>query len=134
MRKILYIVRGLPGSGKTTLARMLAPNHHHAADDLFTDKDGNYNFDPTKLGDAHMECQSWVKSAMEAGQSPVAVHNTFSMQWEADFYIQKAHELGYSIFVVECQNQFENTHEVPVEGILNMSRRWQPLNTAKPRS
>ena len=61
--KVLYIVRGLSGSGKTTIAHNLTHNVF-SADDYFTTHAGDYNFDPSKLGDAHADCKSNVESAM----------------------------------------------------------------------
>jgi len=52
MEKVLYIVRGIPGSGKSTFAKTLGGNHYEA-DMYFIGESGNYNFDPTKIKDAH---------------------------------------------------------------------------------
>ena len=65
MSKTLYIIRGLPGSGKSTLGEQLADSYmdysksvggikfySYAADDWFTDQEGNYNFVPAELPDA----------------------------------------------------------------------------------
>lgn len=54
---MIYIIRGAPGSGKTSLARqILAANPQgHAifeADDYFRTSDG-YKFDASKLQEAH---------------------------------------------------------------------------------
>ena len=44
----LILLRGLPGSGKTTLSKALSNNGKFpvfSIDEYFTDKDGNYTFD-----------------------------------------------------------------------------------------
>ena len=125
--KILYIVRGLSGSGKTTLAHQLSPAVH-SADDWFTDEDGDYFFNPAELANAHAECFSDVEFDMEADVPKIAVANTFSQAWEADPYFKVAKKYGYSVFVIECQNSFENVHEVPQETIDAMRDRWESIN------
>ena len=128
--KILYIIRGLSGSGKTTLANQLSPVVY-SADDWFTNEDGEYNFNPDELFNAHKHCQDNVRESMNADgkfgvQFPViAVANTFSQGWEADPYFKLAEEFGYSPFVIECQNTFTNVHDVPQETIDAMRDRWE---------
>jgi len=124
--KVLYIIRGLSGSGKTTLAEELSPLVY-SADDWFTDSDGNYNFNPAELGNAHADCQSNVEFAMEGEVPNVAVANTFSQAWEVEPYFKLAEKYDYSPFVIECQNTFENIHGVPQETIGAMQERWEQL-------
>lgn len=125
--RTLVIVRGGPGSAKTTLARTLAPMANFAADDFFEDAEGNYSFDASKIGEAHRQCQDRTEEALAAGVSIVAVHNTFSKAWEARPYFALAANYNYSVFVVECQNDFGNVHEVPEHAIKRMRDRWEPL-------
>ncbi len=128
--KILYIVRGLSGSGKTTLANKLCP-FVYSADDWFYDNKGNYNFDPSQLADAHENCFSNVELAMVDGEKDdddiLAVANTFSQAWEAEPYFKLAEKYGYSPFVVECQNTFDNVHGVPQSSVDAMRDRWEEL-------
>ena len=124
--KILYIVRGLSGSGKTTLAKKLSPVVF-STDDYFTDEDGNYNFDSSELSEAHSMCFGNVNFDMESEVPIIAVANTFSQKWEAQPYFKLAKKYDYSVFVVECQNTFDNVHEVPQETIDLMENRWEKL-------
>jgi len=126
-RKTLYLVRGLPGSGKSTLAKQIAPNANIAADDYFTDNHGSYNFDPAKLKLAHDHCKTVTLEYLKLGTPIVAVHNTFSQQWEADDYLEMASKYEYSVFVIECQSSFGSIHGVPAETIDKMERRWEPI-------
>ena len=59
----VIVLSGLPGSGKSTWAKktvveMGADNLGAilSADDFFTQPDGSWVFDPTKIGDAHADC------------------------------------------------------------------------------
>ena len=57
--KILTLVRGLPGSGKSTFANWIWNEYAICeADKFFYDKEGNYNFDATKLSQAHKWCRA----------------------------------------------------------------------------
>jgi NEDD4-binding protein 2 len=135
--KVLYIVRGLSGSGKTSLAgeitnpiwcsdRKAFFKDVYSADDYFTDEQGNYNFDPSKLKDAHEDCQKNVELAMTKDYvCKIAVANTFSQAWEAEPYFKLAEKYSYSPLVVECQNTFQNVHNVPQESIDAMAERWE---------
>jgi predicted kinase len=122
--KTLYIVRGLPGSGKSSLAKKVT-ELVYSADDFFTNKKGEYNFNAKLLGKAHEWCWGKVRDAMFIGANAVAVANTFTQAWEAEKYYQIAEEYGYSVFVIECQNDFGNVHDVPQESIDAMKERWE---------
>ena len=122
--KTLYIVRGLPGSGKSSLAKKVT-EIVYSADDFFTNKKGEYNFNVKLLGKAHEWCWGKVRDAMYLGVEAVAVANTFTQAWEAEKYYQIAEEYGYSVFVIECQNDYGNVHDVPQESIDAMTERWE---------
>ena len=123
----LYLVRGLPGSGKSALAKTIAGEFSYAADDFFYDLgQGSYAFDPSKLSDAHSLCQTRVETALKGGIRSVAVANTFTQSWEAEVYFKMADKYGYSVFIIECQNSFGNVHGVPPEAIERMEARWEP--------
>ncbi len=54
MEKVLYIVRGIPGSGKSTFAKQLVGADFLVCEaDKYFMVDGEYKFDATKLKQAH---------------------------------------------------------------------------------
>lgn len=125
--RTLLLIRGLPGSAKSTLATTLAPDANFSGDDFFTDSRGNYRFDGSRLKEAHHQCETRTREAMEAGVSIIAVHNTFVESWTAQPYFDMAAELGYSVFIIECQNDYGNRHGVPESKIQEMRNKWEPL-------
>ena len=137
-QRSLILVRGLPGSGKTTIARMLVGSLHSqmiepssllvSADDYFTfvlGEYGEYEFDPEKLKDAHDWCQREAFAAMSDGDDLVVVHNTFTTMWEMNPYLAVAKLHDYSIQVIECKGNFGSVHDVPAETIDRMRNRWE---------
>ena len=121
MNKTLYILRGVSGCGKTTLARALAsslPNAAaHAADDYHYDEDGNYNFKFENLGKAHKQCQNNVARDMRLGLDSIIVHNTNTSEKETKPYTDLAEEFGYRVvsLVVENLHGNKDVHNVPQE-------------------
>jgi predicted ABC-type ATPase len=107
----LILVRGVSGSGKSTVAEMLA-EHNVAADDYFGDE---YVFDPSLLGDAHAWCKGRVAGWMNEGVSRIAVHNTFTQDWEMQPYFDLAEQRGYRVhtLVVEDRHKSGDEHGVP---------------------
>jgi len=133
--RTLTLVRGISGSGKTTVARQLALGGRRkllAADDFFVDEDGVYQFDPSGLPDAHAWCQNEAESAMGQGLH-VIVHNTFTQRWEMEAYLQMGKRHGYRVTVVSvfdggCTDEelaTRNEHGVPLAGIAAMRQRWE---------
>lgn len=130
MEKVLYIVRGIPGSGKSTFAKSLGGTHFEA--DMFFMKDGEYKFDITKIKDAHKWCQDSVNTAMilnnTAGlNKTIIVSNTFTQEWEMKPYFEMAELHGYKVFsiIVENRHGGVNEHNVPEEVLTNMKNRFE---------
>lgn len=142
--KTLFIIRGIPGSGKTSfvyflyilLSRIWSQDNKKilnidkgfsevSTDDFFTDEDGNYNFDPKKLEEAHTTTVEKVNEDMKASLQFIFVHNTFSQSWEAEPYFMLAKKYKYQVFVIETQNHFISEHGVPERSVDNMLSRWQ---------
>jgi predicted kinase len=126
---MLTIIRGMPGSGKSTLAQAIQNNdilgaRIFEADDYFITAQG-YQFDPSKLKEAHHICQVKTKTWLTTGRHAI-VSNTFTQRWEYQPYLDMAAELGVSVQVIEVHGDFGNIHGVPDETIAKMRARWEP--------
>ncbi len=110
--RTMFLMRGLAGSGKSTVVRQIKKQFGPgtvvcSADDYFMGDDGEYRFDVNLLKDAHAHCQSVAREACQEGISPVVMDNTAVMRWEINFYVGLAAKHGYKIILVETRY---NTH------------------------
>ena len=123
--KTLILLRGLPGSGKTTLAKTLGGAHFEA--DMFFVEEGEYKFDATKLTLAHKWSQTLTEHSMEDGVERIIVSNTFTQEWEMKAYFTLAEKYGYRVhsLIVENRHGGENEHGVPKEKLIQMRDRFQ---------
>lgn len=131
--KILTLVRGLPGSGKSTFANLITNEFSICEADLFFyDKEGNYNFDGSKLKLAHVWCFNQVRTRMEDNKlnpqfyPEIVVSNTFTQEWEMEKYYKLAEEYGYKVFSIIVENRHGgiNQHGVPAEKLEQMKNRF----------
>lgn len=136
MKKV-YIVRGIPGSFKSTLSAKLSEENYGVifSTDNFWMIDGEYKFEPSLIGDAHKWNQLCFLKAARSGYPVLIVDNTNTTWREIEFYADTAIKYGYDINVLEpdnpdrfnAQKSFErNTHNVPLEVIKKMIERWEP--------
>lgn len=133
--KVLILLRGVPGAGKSTLANYIWNGSlTFEADKFFDTPDGGYKFDATKLKEAHEWCRLGVETAMEeniqtngAYYQQIVVSNTFTREWEMQAYIDLANEFGYKIvsLIVENRHGGENVHGVPADKVQEMRDRFE---------
>jgi predicted kinase len=131
MEKILYIVRGISGSGKSTFAKTLG-GIHIEADQYFVDVDGNYSFDGGKIKLAHEYCraqtEAWMRTdGAQVNVDKIVVSNTFTQEWEMEPYFKLAKEYGYKTFTLIVENRHGgiNQHGVPEDKIKIMKNRFE---------
>jgi predicted kinase len=129
--KELFLLRGLPGSGKSTLAKSIGGFHIEA--DMFFMKEGEYQFDFTKLKDAHAWCQESTEKTMisldipKFGTKRITVSNTFTQEWEMKPYFDLAEKHGYKVYslIVENRHGGVNEHGVPEDKLEIMKKRFE---------
>jgi len=132
--KTLILLRGLPGSGKSTFANFIWNDYAICeADKFFYDTEGNYNFDATKLRQAHEWCRNQVETRMKDNQNnpqfypEIVVSNTFTQEWEMEAYYKLAEQYGYKVFsiIVENRHGGVNQHGVPADKLEQMKNRFE---------
>jgi predicted kinase len=129
----LILLRGLPGSGKSTLGNVILqlPNNNPqevlSADDFFVNNEGEYIFDGTKLKEAHNYCQFRCSERMRQQIVRIVVANTFTEDWEMKPYFDMAERYNYRVhtLIVENRHESENVHGVPEDKLQKMKNRFE---------
>lgn len=119
--KVFIILRGVPGCGKSSLAELLADMGDNVgtictADDYFV-VNGEYKFEPSKLGEAHEVCKNKAMEAMANGERRIILANTNCRKKDLTTYKTLAKKYNYTVFVLVVENHHGNNsiHGVPEE-------------------
>ena len=120
---ILYALRGLPGSGKTSFAKSLNLNFFEA--DQYFEKFNNNKYDYKLLKKAHQYCYQSVKQELENGRS-VIVSNTMTSEEEVLEYQNLAKKLNVKFVSIVIENRHNgiSVHDVPQSSIEQMQKRF----------
>uniref|UniRef100_A0A8B9HDX5 NEDD4 binding protein 2 n=1 Tax=Astyanax mexicanus TaxID=7994 RepID=A0A8B9HDX5_ASTMX len=101
---VLVLLRGAPGSGKTTLASAMLEHNPGgvvlSTDEYFT-RNGTYHYNPDQLGEAHSWNHVRAKEAFEKGYSPIIIDNTNMQCWEMKPYVSLALKHKYRVLFRE---------------------------------
>lgn len=119
----LILIRGLPGSGKSTIAKCYSGAIHVEADMFHMNEDGVYDWKAERLGASHKWCQDTTAERLEAGYD-VVVSNTFTTIKELRPYFNIAAANNIVPTVIIAQNEFNNIHAVPEEALTRMRKRF----------
>jgi len=125
----LTLVRGVPGSGKSTLGRRMEISFSDCvkleADMYMHNESGVYVFDASKLKEAHQWCQTTTHAMLIAGKH-VVVCNTFIKLWEMRAYINMARNLSCDVEILRCVGSYESVHNLPKDVVTRMLETYEP--------
>lgn len=151
----LIILRGIPASGKTTIAEGIISHNiyksdsvkvfHYSSDEYWERPDGHYDFNPARLYHAHKWNQDRCKQCLKQNVNSnwafniLIIDNTNTVWKEVEPYIKIAKEAGVLLTDIvvqepitpwakdaqECFERSKATHNVPLETIQKMLDRWE---------
>jgi predicted kinase len=100
----VVILSGISGAGKSHYAVKLTRDTPDStivsADRFFYRDNGEYEFDVTKLSEAHATCFRYFIDALMIGDELVVVDNTNTTIWEISPYVLGAQAFGYDFEIV----------------------------------
>ena len=129
---MLVLIRGLPGSGKSTMAKALqqAGFEWFEADSYHLNDEGDYCYSPANVRAAHEWCQRETFKALANGKR-VVVSNTFTRRFEMEPYFEMAKTFGIEPNILEATGNWPNVHGVPAEVVEKMRQRWEKSSNPK---
>lgn len=138
--KEIKIVRGPPGSGKSTLVKEQYPDAVVCSADNYFDEVAGLNnttyleeFKPWLVGKAHQHCWgAYIHALCVMEEELIVVDNTNIKKWEYENYVFLAEINGYNVEIVEVPitetaevYHERNTHGVPLEVIQRMVDQYE---------
>ena len=136
----MLILRGLPGSGKSSLVGRILKTYPQAevcsADTYFTQADGSYQYDRDKIKEAHIFSQEKAEALCKDACNLVIVDNTNVKRWELQPYLNIATRFRYSVVILEPQTPWakdpeqlalRNSHQVKENVIRKKLKEWQEI-------
>ncbi|RWS29766.1 NEDD4-binding protein 2-like protein [Leptotrombidium deliense] len=134
--KVLVLMRGLPGSGKSTLANQLVRSTNgavYSTDDFFTSKNSIYQYDWSRIEEAHQWNQVRTLNAILEGITPIFIDNTNLEEWEMRPYLIMGYDNGYKLCLLEPNTVWKfktghlarcNKHAISKDKIERMKERF----------
>lgn len=128
--KNVIIIRGVPGSGKSSLAELISGGDKNIvceSDQFMHNDKGEYEFDFNRLRETHSRCLGKFKTLVDLDTPLVIVSNTSTTTKEFKDYRKYAEDKGYRVAVIIVENYHGNksVHDVPEDKMDAMRNRFQ---------
>ncbi|CAL8068792.1 unnamed protein product [Calicophoron daubneyi] len=138
--RFMFILRGPPGSGKSYICECIRTRFPTAkvcsADEFWYLESGGveYQFDISRVSEAHEWCQNRAFNEAQAGSSPLVIDNTNIRSWETRYYTDLARKFNYTVIMVVPQTPWRfdtetlamrNVHFVGIEAIESKIRNFE---------
>lgn len=120
MNNTLYLVRGIPGSGKSEFVQVMFPGIFHVENDMWHMRNGDYKWSSKNMKDAISWCSKMIDLALAEGMD-VVVSNTFTKCRFISAYEALAIKHGAKLKVYRCIGDFSNVHHVPSNIVSNFA-------------
>ena len=118
----LILIRGLPGSGKSTYAKTF--NIFHVESDMFFQRDGKYEWKASENAEAARNREKFVRLALQCNMD-VVVSDVFYQISEIETYEKMAEEFGATFTVYKMNNLYRDVHNVSQHHIEIFKKRWE---------
>lgn len=134
--KRLLILRGIPGSGKSTYAKSFAKATVMSADDYFLTPEGQYVYRPEKLQTAHELCYLRFVKAVINNDEIIIIDNMNIDAWHISPYYMLGEVFDYAVEIVNFLTDIEtsyqrNIHNVPKQDIESAAERIRTTKLPK---
>lgn len=127
--KELVILRGLPGSGKSTIANIITGGRTDwvCSNDEYFEHDGKYEWKAEELGKAKEHCANKCRLLMNADVPVIVIANVNPKYKSFANYVDMAKQFGYRVHVmtVEHHHNGKNVHGVSPEVIGGMAMSFE---------
>lgn len=126
--KTLWVLRGVHGTGKTTLAEIMVRQLGGVIVDvnqLMVEPDTGFRFDRRNLRELYAACDRKIQEAMALGLPHVYVTNTCPALAQVERYEQMALRYGYSFSCLTMHTMHGNPHGVPVPALQRLSQSFE---------
>lgn len=122
-KPVLQIVRGIPGSGKSSWTRDHFPGLI-LENDQFHCHSCIYEYDESKRGESIALIAEMAELALSHGMD-VCIANTFTRRKYIDFYRNMAERYGANFRVMRMKHEFGSVHKVPEAVVDNMRSTFE---------